>query len=172
MCPSNYNRFWDRPRYLWKNLYHTPLAFDAPVRGVLVGISAPPLVWCRYPMVKKFRRYVYSFWRDPRTRQTDRQTDGRTDTAWQQRKRLGLCIASRGKNQQVWRADSYGDRETEWLSPEDGGGHTWHWAASLHAWPSPWRWPWPWRWLCCGQQHWDSDVIWDEVSSTGHCELT
>jgi len=44
-----------------KNLYHTPLAFDAPVRGVLVGISAPPLVWCRYPMVKKFRRYVYSF---------------------------------------------------------------------------------------------------------------
>ena len=42
-------------------------------------------------MVKKFRRYVYSFWRDPRTWRTDR----RTDTAWQQRPRL--CIASRGK---------------------------------------------------------------------------
>ena len=35
-----------------------PLAFDAPVRGVPVGIVAPPfgiekLEWCRYPMVKK-----------------------------------------------------------------------------------------------------------------------
>ena len=46
-----------------------PLAFDAPVsgvRGVPVGLSGPPLVWkklewCRYPMVEKFRRYVYSF---------------------------------------------------------------------------------------------------------------
>jgi len=25
-------------------IFHTPLAFDAPVRGVPVGISAPPLV--------------------------------------------------------------------------------------------------------------------------------
>jgi len=46
--------------------YHTPLAFDATARGVPVGISAPPLEikkleWCRYPTVKKFRRYVYSF---------------------------------------------------------------------------------------------------------------
>jgi len=26
MCPSNYNRFWDRARYLWKksSFYHTP----------------------------------------------------------------------------------------------------------------------------------------------------
>jgi len=61
------------------SFYHTPLAFYAPVRGVPVGISAPALVqkkleWCRYPTVKKFRRYVYSFWRDPRTWQTDRQT--------------------------------------------------------------------------------------------------
>ena len=29
-------------------------------------------------MVKKFRRYVYSFWRDPRTWWTDRRTDGQT----------------------------------------------------------------------------------------------
>ena len=41
-----------------------PLAFDAPVRGVPVGISAAPmgekkLEWCRYPMVKIFRRYLY-----------------------------------------------------------------------------------------------------------------
>jgi len=46
-------------------------------------------------MVKKFRRYIYSFWRDLRTWRTDGRTD--TDrTAWQQRPRL--CIASRGKN--------------------------------------------------------------------------
>jgi len=27
------------------SFYHTPLAFDAPVRGVPVGISAPRLGW-------------------------------------------------------------------------------------------------------------------------------
>jgi len=49
-------------------------------------------------MVKNFRRYLYSFWCNSRTWQTDRQTDGQTDTAWQHRPRL--CIASRGKNVQ------------------------------------------------------------------------
>ena len=45
---------------------------------------------CRYPMVKKFRRYVYSFWRDPRTWQTDgRSLHDSIDRA---------SIASRGKN--------------------------------------------------------------------------
>ena len=50
------------------------LAFDAPIRGVSVGIahSATPfgmekLEWVGYPMVKKFRRYLYSFWRNSRT---------------------------------------------------------------------------------------------------------
>jgi len=33
--------------------------------------------------------YFYSFWRDPRTWQTDGRTDGQTDTAWQQRPRRG-----------------------------------------------------------------------------------
>ena len=46
MCPSNYYRFWDTARYLWKSRHFIiPLAFDAPVRGVPVGISAPPLEW-------------------------------------------------------------------------------------------------------------------------------
>jgi len=49
-----------------------------------------------YPMVKKIRRYVYSFWQKSRTWQTDGQTDRQTDTAWRHRPRL--CIASRGKN--------------------------------------------------------------------------
>ena len=44
MLPSNYYRFWDTARYLWKSRHFIiPLAFDAPVRGVPVGISAPPL---------------------------------------------------------------------------------------------------------------------------------
>jgi len=60
------------------------------------------LEWCRYPTVKKFRRYVIRFdviyERDGRTdRQTDRQTNrqtlrDRTDRA---------CIASRGKNRPI-----------------------------------------------------------------------
>ena len=101
MCPSDYYRFWDTAIYLWKKIVilSYPLAFDAPVRGVPVGISAPPfgtekLEWCGYPMVKKFRRYVYSFWRDPRTWQTDGRTDGRTLRDSKDR----ACIASRGKN--------------------------------------------------------------------------
>ena len=56
------------------------------------------LLWLGYPMVKNLRRYRYSFWRNSRTWQPHRQTDGRTDTAWQHRPRL--CIASRGINVQ------------------------------------------------------------------------
>jgi len=61
-----------------------PLALDAPVRGggsrrnIGIPFGAEKLEWCRYQMVKKFRRYVYSFWRDPRTWRTDEQTDRQT----------------------------------------------------------------------------------------------
>jgi len=54
------------------------------------------LKWCGYPMVEKNWRYVYSFRQNPRTWQTDRQTD----TAWRRRPRL--CIASRSKNDGQW----------------------------------------------------------------------
>ena len=78
MCPSNYNRFWDRARY-WSKIvnFSYPLLFDATVRGVPVRISPPPLVWkklewCVYPVVKKLRRHLYSFSRNSRTWRTDR----------------------------------------------------------------------------------------------------
>ena len=46
MCPSNYNRFQDIARYWRKNRHFIiPLAFDAPVRGVPIGVSPPHLVW-------------------------------------------------------------------------------------------------------------------------------
>jgi len=48
-----------------------PLVFDAPVRGSRRNIGIPfgsgKLEWCRCPMVKKFRRYLYSFWRNSGT---------------------------------------------------------------------------------------------------------
>ena len=78
MCPSNYKRFWDRARYLWKNRHSTPpfMGGGGSRRNIGTPFGTVKLEWCRYPIVKKFRRYVYSFWRDPRS---DGQTDGRTD---------------------------------------------------------------------------------------------
>jgi len=46
------------------------LAFDAPVRGggsrrnSATPFGMKKLEWLGYPMVKKFRRYLYSFWRN------------------------------------------------------------------------------------------------------------
>ena len=73
----------------------TPPAFDAPVGGSRLNIVTPrgmeKLEWCGYPTVKKIRRYVYSFWHDPRTWETDGRTDRQTDTTRRHRPRL--CIA-------------------------------------------------------------------------------
>ena len=66
------------------SFFSYPLAFDAPVRGggsrrnIGIPFGMQKLEWLGYQMVKKFRRYVYSFCHDPRTWQTDRRTDGRT----------------------------------------------------------------------------------------------
>jgi len=85
MCPSNYNRFWDRARYLWKKNRHFIIPpcirrprWEGSRRNIGTPFGTEKLEWCRYPMVKKCRRYVYSFWRDPRTWRTDRRTDGQT----------------------------------------------------------------------------------------------
>jgi len=104
MCPSNYNRFWDRARYLWKNRHFIiPLAFDAPVRG-FPSEYRHPLWYGKTRMVSlpegekisKIRLFVLTW----STNVTDGQTDRGTDAAWQQRPRL--CIASRGKNVALW----------------------------------------------------------------------
>ena len=65
----------------------TPHAFDAPVRGFpsehnVCGKTR--MVWL--PDGKKIWRYVYSFWQNPRTWQTDTHTH--RDTAWRHRPRL------------------------------------------------------------------------------------
>jgi len=78
------------------SFYHTPIAFDAPVRGVPVGMSAPPLVWKKTRTVSlpdggkilKICLFVLMW----STNVTDGQTDGRTDCIDR------ACIASRGKN--------------------------------------------------------------------------
>ena len=99
MCPSTYNHMWDRARYLWKNPHFIiSLAFDAPVRGVSVGMSAPPLVWKNHNGVatRWWKNFEDMFIRFDVIHERDGRTDRQTDTAWQQRPRL--CIASRGKN--------------------------------------------------------------------------
>ena len=96
MCPSEIERDIGRK----SSFFHTPLHSYPLVRGVVhVGISPPrsvwkKLEWCRYPMVRKFRRYLYSFWRNSRTWQTDRRTDRQTPHADIYR---AYAYASRGK---------------------------------------------------------------------------
>jgi len=60
-------------------------------RNISTPFGIEKLEWCRYPTVKKFRRYLYSFWRDPRTWQADRRTPGEI-------KDRAYAYASRGKN--------------------------------------------------------------------------
>jgi len=80
------------------SFFHTPLAFDARIRGVPVGIAPPRLVWKNWNSLatrwwKKFRRYLYLFWRNSRTWQTHRHRMPTYSTC-----RPRLCIASSGKN--------------------------------------------------------------------------
>ena len=64
MCPSNYYRFWDTERYLWKNRHFIiPPCIRRPVRGGSRRNSATPfgtekLECLGYPMVKNFWRYL------------------------------------------------------------------------------------------------------------------
>jgi len=82
MCPSNYNRFWDRARYLWKKLsfYYTPLHSTPPLGGFPSEYRHPVwygktrMVWL--PEVKKIEDIYNGLDTIPAC---DRQTDGQTD---------------------------------------------------------------------------------------------
>ena len=39
----------------------TAPAFDAPIRNIATQFGMVKLEGCGYPMIKKFRRYLYSF---------------------------------------------------------------------------------------------------------------
>ena len=78
------------------SFFQTPL-HSTPLLGGSRRNSATPfgmekLEWLGYHKVKKFRRYLYSFWRNSRTW----QTDGHRVTAI-----AALCIASHGKNRPI-----------------------------------------------------------------------
>jgi len=96
MCPSNYNRFWDRARY-WSKIvnFSYPLLFDAPVRGFPSEYRHP--VWYGKNQnglaTRRWKNIEDIFIRFGATHKRDGQTDGRTDTGWQQRQRLCICIA-------------------------------------------------------------------------------
>jgi len=54
MCQSNYNRFWDTAKYLWKNrhfiippLHSTPPLVDSR-RNIGTPFGVEKLEWCRY----------------------------------------------------------------------------------------------------------------------------
>jgi len=93
MCPSNYNRFSDTARYLWKksSFYHTPLHLTPPLGGFPSEYQHP--LWDRktrmvsLPNGENFLK-ICLFVLTSSTNVTDGQTDGRKDTTWQQRPRL------------------------------------------------------------------------------------
>jgi len=77
------------------SVYPTSLGWGGSCRNIAMLFGVEKLEWCGYPVVQKFRRYLYSFWQNVRTWWTDTQTDA----AWRQRPRL--MLASCGKNKTV-----------------------------------------------------------------------
>jgi len=94
MCPSNYNRFWDRARY-WSKIFAYPLASDVPVRVVPVGIAPPRFVRKNENGLATtwWKNFEDIFIRFGVTHERDGQTDGHRVPAI-----AALCIASHGKN--------------------------------------------------------------------------
>jgi len=95
MCPSIYNRFWDRANICEKIILSYPPCIRRPRlggsrRNVGTPFGMEKLEWCRYPTVEKFRRCLFVLtW-------STNVTDGRTDRLHDSIDRA--CIASRGKN--------------------------------------------------------------------------
>jgi len=59
-----------------------------PRQNIAIMFGVEKLEWCGYAMVKKMWRYFYPFRQNTRTWRTNKQTDGRADTAWRHRQRL------------------------------------------------------------------------------------
>ena len=98
VCEIERNICEKNPHFIIPPLHSTP-----PLGGSRRNIGTPfgmeKLEWCRYPTVKKFRRYVYSFWRDLRTWQTDRQTlHDSKDHTYASRRAVNMVCLSKTHN--------------------------------------------------------------------------
>jgi len=90
MCPSDYYRFWDTARYLWKksSFCHTPLHSTPPLGGFPSEYRHP--LWdgktrmASLPdgeKISKISLFVLTWSTNVTDRQTDRRTDGHRVTA-------------------------------------------------------------------------------------------
>jgi len=80
-------------------------------RNIAVPLGTEKLEWLGYPMVENFWRYVYSFWQNVRTWQTETETGTHThtNTAWRYRPRLHSIA-----RQKCNIADTYYGRPMQW----------------------------------------------------------
>jgi len=102
VCPSNYNRFWDRARYWSKIIFSYPLAFDAPLGGsrrncaTPFGMKKARMAWL--PDGEKISK-IFLFVLAQLTNVTDRRTDRRTPHAGNSR---AMHSIARQKVQFIW----------------------------------------------------------------------
>jgi len=59
-------------------MHSMPMLGGGCRRNIAMPFGTEKLEWCGYTMVKKFWRYLYSFWHDPRLWQSDRHTHRQT----------------------------------------------------------------------------------------------
>jgi len=61
-----------KPNIRWESTYlHSRPPLGGSHRTIAIIFGTGKLEWCGYPMLKTFRRYLYSFWQNVRTWRTD-----------------------------------------------------------------------------------------------------